>query len=389
MLSLGAITKANPNTDDPPEHHAIAANAAQAAPAVWGSYLRSWAPSLARTRPSLKNDQSIGFRNPWPSWHKPTVAELWDSFYWGDDNDGCIELAASHLTDSPAPPKPAPSKLPRFADVDDWPSSLGAKAAQLLRIEDPDFLFPADTKAKVTWLGHAAVLVQLPSLEQQNGQPVRCLFDPIFSMRCAGNESAGPIRSYPPPCKVQDLPPIDTVFISHSHYDHMDSSTITAIWQHSRDSVRFFVPLGHKKWLLEWGISADRIIEMDWWDSVQLNSPNPTSQNAIKIHCTPAQHSSWRSGDDPNATLWSSWYLESLTPNNPPHRVFFAGDTGYQFHPSPHWPPSPNNNFSSPAPHDKDETEENNNPKHPPCPAFAQIRTRIGPPNLLLALGRG
>ncbi|KAK4043329.1 beta-lactamase superfamily domain-containing protein [Parachaetomium inaequale] len=377
MLTLGNITKFK-SAVEPPGHHVIAASTAEAA-SGWTSYIPSWAPSPARTRPSLSKSKVAGFRNPWPSWHRPTAAEKWDSFQWGDDDDGCIELAASHLTDNTPPQRPPQSKQPRFSDINDWPSSLGAKAARLLRLEDPDFSFPEGSKAKATWLGHAGVLVQLPPLDPQNSRPVRCLFDPMFSARCSPSQLAGPIRSYPPPCTVQDLPPIDAVFISHNHYDHMDYDSLIAVWRHSRDSVRFFVPLGNKKLLLEWGIPADRVTEMDWWDSAELTLPSSSataSSRTLKVWCTPAQHNSFRTAGDADSTLWSSWLVEDLSPTEPPYRVFFAGDTGYQFHADPSWPPSPNN----PAPQTPDDEKE----KFPACPAFAEIRTRIGPPNLLL-----
>ncbi|KAH6843232.1 beta-lactamase superfamily domain-containing protein [Chaetomium sp. MPI-CAGE-AT-0009] len=387
MLAISAITASN-STAQPPEHHVIPVSTTQA-PSGWASYLPSWGPSPGRTRPSATNSKVAGFRNPWPSWHKRTVAQLYASLQWGEDNDGCSELAASHLANNPAPDKPENSKLPTFVDMRDWPNSLGAKAARLLQIENPDFSFPKDSKAKATWLGHAGVLVQLPSLDPQNGRPVRCVFDPIFSDRCSPMGSfAGPIRSYPAPCQAEDLPTIDVVCISHNHFDHMDQTSLMSIWRYSQDSVRFFVPLGNKRLLLEWGIPDDRVIELDWWDSVQLTHPstppNPDART-LTIHCTPAQHNSFRGTGDANTTLWSSWFLELSTPNPttttttttpPPYRVFFAGDTGYQFHASPTWPPSPAN--PDPQPDSENEAVSS------PCPAFAQIRARIGPPNLLL-----
>ncbi|AEO63949.1 uncharacterized protein THITE_2074975 [Thermothielavioides terrestris NRRL 8126] len=362
MLALSPVTKPKAHdAAESPEHHVLPPSTGQAA-LGWASYLPSWAPSPGRSRPSLRKEAAAGFRNPWPSWHKPTLTELWENCQWGESNDGCVELAESHLADDPAPQKPEPSRLPRFSDVNDWPNSPGAKAARLLCIEDPDFTFPAGSKAKVTWLGHAAVLVQLPPLESRNSRPVRCLFDPMFSMRASPSQLAGPIRSYPPPCRAEDLPQIDAVFLSHNHFDHIDYDSITAVWRQSKDVVRFFVPLENKKWLLDWGIPADRVVEMDWWDSTQLSVPGTTTSNTLQIHCTPAQHNSWRSGADADASLWSSWYLtysphSSSPAHDSPYRLFFAGDTGYQFH--------PDNPF-------------------PACPAFAEIRARLGPPHLLL-----
>lgn len=370
ILAITEISKAKSATGQPPEHHVIGTSTAHTS-SGWSSYLPSWSLSLAHTRPSLQPEGTIaGFRNPWPSWHKPTKAEMLSSFEWGPDTDPCIDLAASHLTKFPEP-DPA-SKRPRFSDVDDK-TSPGAKAARLLQVENPDFSFPssATTRAKVTWIGHAGVLVQLPPMEEGE-RPLRFLFDPIFSERCFPSEYIGPVRSYPSPCDIQDLPEIDAVFASHNHYDHLECNTLAEIWAKNKDSVRFFVPLGNKSLLLSLGVPEDRVVEMDWWDSASL-SPLGGTEKIVKIWCTPAQHNSARSAADGNPTLWSSWYLEhTRSPRSPPFRVFFAGDTGYQFHSSNTWPPSPPNRHE-----EKEQT-------YPPCPAFKEIRDRIGAPDLLI-----
>ncbi|KAK3952846.1 N-acyl-phosphatidylethanolamine-hydrolyzing phospholipase [Pseudoneurospora amorphoporcata] len=378
-----------------PPHHVLPTRAfpARLKPnSEWSSYLSylpSWDPSPGKTRPTSNAETKTvaGFRNPWPSWYTPPRSQVWDHLSWGEDQYPCVDLAASHLPDAPDTNKlPEKSKRPRFSDVNNWPDSDGAKAAQLLRIESPDFSFDRSTSphAKVTWLGHAGVLVQLPPLDATKGsRPIRCLFDPIFSMRCSPSQRAGPIRAYPPPCRVQDLPPVDAVFISHNHFDHLDYDTIMAIWESSKETVRFLVPLGNRSWFVDCGISEERVTEMDWWDSATLSSHQGEESSAIlslRIWCTPAQHSSGRGGNDANSTLWSSWYLCCQDPDGGTYRIFFAGDTGYQFHGSPDWPPGPPSGKNTQKPN----TKESDDTDHPPCPAFAEIRDRLGPPNLLL-----
>ncbi|KAK3394959.1 beta-lactamase superfamily domain-containing protein [Podospora didyma] len=366
-------SKRDPLAPRPP-HHVTPGAAVTAPKATWSSYFPTWT--------SGKKNEPSGFRNPWPSWYKPNRAEVWDSLEWGEDTDPCIGMAASHLDGVPAPSNPPEQgKRPTFGDVTSWPNSTGAKAARLLSMEQPDFSFPSSPsrpKAKLTWLGHASMLLQLPPLTR-DGQPLRCLFDPIFSMRCAPSQTFGPIRSYPPPCRPEDLPPIDAVFISHNHYDHLDLDTILAIWKKNEPTVHFFVPLGNKQLFIDSGLPAERVSELDWWDSAQiaapLNAPN-TKTTSLKIWCTPAQHSSGRLGLEADSTLWSSWYLEHPDcSGQKPYRIFFAGDTGYQYHSSSAWPPSPPPRAAPPP--DDDE-------KSPACPAFAEIRDRLGPPHLLL-----
>ena len=345
------------------------------------SFFPSWG-SQATT-----HNNSLRFRNPWPSWHTPTRAEVWEHLQWGEDQDTTIQLATSHLDTLPTPPQPPPDKRPRFGDVNNWPNSIGAKASRLLGIQEPDFSFgplSQNARAKVTWLGHASMLVQFPPLDttKSNARPIRCLFDPMFSMRCSPNQSAGPIRSYPPPCSVEALPTIDAVFISHNHYDHLDYDTIMAIWKQNKDVVRFFVPMGNKKLFIEYGIRESQVTEMDWWECATL-VPQISSipSKKLKVWCTPAQHSSSRFGVGNNATLWSSWYLECCNPDpaQTPYRVFVAGDTGYQFHASPSWPPSPNTDTQ-----ERKSTIDEPDETFPACPAFAEISERIGAPNLLL-----
>ena len=342
-------------------------------------------PLTLRPPPTIANaaensTKTVGFRNPWPSWHKPTLGQVWNNLEWGQpEPDPCVELASSHLEHIPATqqgssPPLALNRRPAFASVNDPPDSLAAQAVRLLKVEDPDFspLVNTDTKAKVTWLGHAGVLVQLPQMGEQI-RPFSCLFDPIFSMRCSPSQVIGPVRSYPPPCGVESLPAIDAVCISHNHYDHLDLDTVTKIWKIHHETVHFFVPLGNREWFITCGIPKDRVVELDWWDSAWLYHIG--SAGGCRIYCTPAQHSSVRTGSGVNAALWSSWYLEHQQPDAAPYRVFFGGDTGFQFHDSPNWPPRPNQREGV------DELEDN---KFPACPAFEQIRDRLGPPHLLL-----
>jgi N-acyl-phosphatidylethanolamine-hydrolysing phospholipase D len=407
-----------------PEHHIIPS---QTTSAGWASYLPSWDPTSLISRPKKTSDKSsaaqnplpgeerykdiAGFRNPWPSWHKPTQQEVWDSLAWGADPDPTIDLAASHLNDLPATPKPERSRRPTFSDIDDWPRSTGAKAARLLQVERPDFTFPSkganDERVQVTWLGHAGMLLQLaPSTPDK--QPIRILFDPIFSQRCSPTQAAGPVRTYPPPCAIADLPPIDLFFMSHNHYDHLDYDSLQAIWKRDKERMRVIAPLANLRWFVECGIPAERVTELDWWEGVEIQMPS-TKEVVLKITCTPAQHSSGRTGMDTDSTLWSSWYLEHLRPDEKPFRIYFAGDTGYQFHHSRNWPPPPPATSSTTSPSSAKPTARSStislpslrlksrtksfllrksrvegDTEYPACPAFAEIHRRLGPPHLLL-----
>jgi len=172
--------------------------------------------------------------------------------------------------------------------------------------------------------------------------------------------------------------------ISHNHYDHLDYDTIMTLWKVNRQCIRFLVPLGNRQWFIDCGIEQDRVTELDWWE-VACIAPLAveTGPQILKITCTPSQHNSGRSGADADVTLWSSWYLEHSQASGKPYRIYFAGDSGYQFHESPGWPPPP----STGAQRDRIASQvDDDSPKakNPVCPAFKQIATRLGSPHLLL-----
>ena len=52
--------------------------------------------------------------------------------------------------------------------------------------------------------------------------------DPFLS-KTAGPLGIGPNRYIPAAMKVADLPDINTILISHNHYDHLDASTLKKI----------------------------------------------------------------------------------------------------------------------------------------------------------------
>ncbi len=165
---------------------------------------------------------------------------------------------------------------------------------------------PAGTGLRATWLGHSTVLVEIGG--------VRILTDPVWGRRASPFRLLGPKRFQPVPVPLSALPPLDAVIVSHDHYDHLDYPTIRALLR--RDPL-FVTSLGVGAHLEHWGVRPERIVELDWWQSVTL--PN----GDLAISATPSQHFSGRWFTSRNATLWSSFVIRS-----PRHTVFFSGDTG-------------------------------------------------------------
>jgi N-acyl-phosphatidylethanolamine-hydrolysing phospholipase D len=188
---------------------------------------------------------------------------------------------------------------------------------------------------RLTWLGHASFLLQLPG-------NIGILFDPIFSNRCSPVQFAGPQRYTKPPCKLADIRHlVDMVVISHNHYDHLDLNTLLEL----RPETIYFVPLGNKQWILNNVNTQATVYECDWWDEHEVKG--------LKIACTPCQHFTGRSLTDRFKTLWASWVI--IEPSSGA-RYYFAGDTGYR------------------AVSDGQDPD-----KVPHCPAFKEIGQRYGP----------
>jgi L-ascorbate metabolism protein UlaG (beta-lactamase superfamily) len=159
---------------------------------------------------------------------------------------------------------------------------------------------------RVTWLGHSTMLIEI--------EGVRVLTDPVWGPRASPSTLVGPKRFQPVPVALREMPPVDVVAISHDHYDHLDYPTLRTL---AKSSVPFVVSLGLGAHLEYWGVHADRITELDWWESYTV--PN----SGVVLTAAPSQHFSGRGLKDRNATLWSSFSARS-----PNHSVFFSGDTG-------------------------------------------------------------
>ncbi|MDB5820795.1 MAG: metallo-beta-lactamase superfamily protein [Rhizobacter sp.] len=166
------------------------------------------------------------------------------------------------------------------------------------------FEVPPASGLRVTWYGHSSSLIEIDG--------TTLLTDPIWSERPSPIPQIGPARFYPPPIALDRLPKVDAVLISHDHYDHLDVATITAM----RDWTNvFIVPLGIGAHLARWGIPAERIVELDWWQSARVGS--------IEITLTPARHASGRIDPQSDKTLWAGFAMVGKS-----HRAYYSGDTG-------------------------------------------------------------
>ena len=198
----------------------------------------------------------------------------------------------------PPPTRPTPVQAPDLALLQGYAPAWQQQAQ--------NGIAPAPT---VTWIGHATALVQAGGLQ--------VLTDPVFSERASPVSWAGPKRKLPPGVAMEDLPSIDVVVISHSHYDHLDKESLVQLYQRSQrlgHATAFLVPLGLKSLLAGWGIAE--VQELDWWQSARVETTD--------FFLTPVQHWSARGLFDRNHTLWGGWSVFG-----PDLHWYFSGDTGY------------------------------------------------------------
>ena len=162
----------------------------------------------------------------------------------------------------------------------------------------------AGEEMRVTWIGHATVLVQT--------QGLNILTDPYWSERASPFSFIGPRRVRAPGVRFEDLPRIDLVLVSHNHYDHMDLPTLKRLWR--RDRPLIVTSLGNDTILAGEGIESRAL---DWKASVPVRP-------GIDVIVERNHHWSSRWGTDRNRALWSAF-----TVRLPGGDIFFAGDTGW------------------------------------------------------------
>jgi L-ascorbate metabolism protein UlaG (beta-lactamase superfamily) len=183
----------------------------------------------------------------------------------------------------------------------EWPKSVP------LTTQDRPPLRVTTNKMRISYIGHASFLVQTGNLN--------LLLDPVWSDRASPVSFAGPKRVTPPGMAMADLPPIDIVYISHNHYDHLDEKTLITL--HENFKPRFITPLGNDH-ILKRFLPADAKIEAyDWGDVVTL--PYNTT-----LTLAPMRHWSARGLFDRNKALWASAILKT-----PTRSLIFISDTGY------------------------------------------------------------
>jgi L-ascorbate metabolism protein UlaG (beta-lactamase superfamily) len=143
---------------------------------------------------------------------------------------------------------------------------------------------------------------------------VNILVDPVWSERASPISFAGPKRHNDPGIAFESLPKIDTVLVSHGHYDHLDVTTLSRLA--ARFSPRVITPLGNDL-VMRSADAAIRAEAFDWHDRVELG-------NGLAVTLVATRHWSARGLFDRNRTLWASFVLET-----PAGKLYIVCDSGY------------------------------------------------------------
>jgi L-ascorbate metabolism protein UlaG (beta-lactamase superfamily) len=142
---------------------------------------------------------------------------------------------------------------------------------------------------RLTWLGHATVLIET------GGR--RFLTDPFLRDRL------GPLRRHGPAVDLKAIGRIDAVLLSHAHPDHFDRMSLRAL----DGNPLMVVPTG-----------LGRVIERMGFVARELVPGERAEVGGTSITAVPARHGRWPR--HPSA-ITIGYLIEGLT------TVYFAGDT--------------------------------------------------------------
>jgi L-ascorbate metabolism protein UlaG (beta-lactamase superfamily) len=167
----------------------------------------------------------------------------------------------------------------------------------------------ADGELGIMFQGHSSFLLQF-------GTPAgatNVLIDPVFATRLVVLR-----RQRKPGVRVEDLPPIDVVLITHAHMDHLNRPTLRRVVRATRAATGCapiaIVPHGVEDLVATLGFSEVRSLK--WWQQ--------TDAAGLRITLTPAKHWGARMFSDTHR-LFGGYVLEDASG----HRLYHSGDTAY------------------------------------------------------------
>ena len=173
---------------------------------------------------------------------------------------------------------------------------------------------------RITWIGHSSMLLEIDG--------VRVLLDPVWDERASPVMWAGPKRFFAAPLRLDELPRIDAVLISHDHYDHLGAGTVRRLAE-LQPEARWVTPLGVGAILRRFGVHAERIAELDWTEAVTMQG---SAGAQCEITLLPSRHFSGRGAFNRFETLWGAFVLRGAgagVGETRGHAVYFGADSGW------------------------------------------------------------
>ncbi|OXS54198.1 MBL fold metallo-hydrolase [Cohnella sp. CIP 111063] len=208
-----------------------------------------------------------------------------------------------------------PAAIPKtFKEVRRWQKERKGKIKDLsFRVgqaehKRPSLLGSNRSELTITWIGHSTFLVQIGGLT--------IVTDPVWANRMGFAR-----RLEEPGLGLDEIPPVDVILLSHSHYDHLHTGSLKRL----KGSPVVLVPegLGGMVRKLRRG---SQVQELPWWGHVSIGS--------VEFHFVPSQHWTRRTLTDTNTSLWGGWVIKrtaaSVANDDPKDEsIYFAGDSGY------------------------------------------------------------
>jgi L-ascorbate metabolism protein UlaG (beta-lactamase superfamily) len=160
----------------------------------------------------------------------------------------------------------------------------------------------------ITYVNHSTNLIQM------GGKNI--LTDPIWSSHAGPFGNFGVKRSIYPGVELENLPNIDFILISHSHYDHLDLPSIEELVKRNHPVI--ITGLGVTRYIDYCKEEPKNCYELNWWENLKIDN------SEVSFNFVPAYHWSSRYFLDKNTSLWGGFVIE-----NKQDKVYFAGDTGF------------------------------------------------------------
>lgn len=172
------------------------------------------------------------------------------------------------------------------------------------------YLYPLvkipENSVRITYVNHSTFLIYF--------RGVNILTDPVWSDKVGPTSYLGLKRVRDPGVRFEDLPKIDLVLVSHSHFDHLDIPTLKKLKE--KFNPLFISGLGNCEGIIKSQIDSANCMEFDWFEGFKFGN--------IDVNYTPAHHWSSRGLRDRDTALWGSFVF-----GDDKSKIFFAGDTAF------------------------------------------------------------